>query len=121
MLNRYPQYYVDWTIPWNIAINYVLSYSRPLKTSTTQQSVNFNGDVSITQKWKIGFTSGYDFTNSKITPTALNIYRDLHCWDLAINWIPFGTYQRYSVDLKVRASILQDLKLSRRREFYERN
>jgi hypothetical protein len=99
----------------------VLSYSRPLKTSTTQQSINFNGDVSITQKWKIGFTSGYDFTNSKITPTALNIYRDLHCWDLAINWIPFGTYQRYSVDLKVRASILQDLKLSRRREFYERN
>jgi len=51
----------------------------------------------------------------------LNIYRDLHCWDLAINWIPFGTYQRYSVDLKVRASILQDLKLSRRREFYERD
>lgn len=121
MVNRYPQYYVDWSIPWNLAVNYILSYSRPLKTSTTQQSVNFNGDVSITQKWKIGFTSGYDFTNKKITPTALNIYRDLHCWDLAINWIPFGTYQRYSVDLKVRASILQDLKLSRRREFYERD
>lgn len=121
MVNRFPQYYVDWSIPWNLAVNYILSYSRPLKTSTTQQSVNFNGDISITQKWKIGFTSGYDFTNKKITPTALNIYRDLHCWDLAINWIPFGTYQRYSVDLKVRASILQDLKLSRRREFYERD
>lgn len=121
MVNRFPQYYVDWSIPWNLAVNYILSYSRPLKTSTTQQSVNFNGDISITQKWKIGFTSGYDFTNKEITPTALNIYRDLHCWDLAINWIPFGTYQRYSVDLKVRASILQDLKLSRRREFYERD
>lgn len=121
MVYRNPQYYVDWSIPWNLAVNYILSYSRPLKTSTTQQSVNFSGDVSVTQKWKIGFTSGYDFTNKEITPTALNIYRDLHCWDLAINWIPFGTYQRYSVDLKVRASILQDLKLSRRREFYERD
>ncbi len=120
MINRAPQYYVDWSIPWNIAISYILSYQRPLLTSTTQQSVNFNGDISLTPKWKIGFTSGYDFTNKEITPTSLNIYRDLHCWDLSINWIPFGTFQRYSVDLKVRASILQDLKLSRRREFYER-
>lgn len=120
MINRYPQYYVDWSIPWNLAISYIYSYSRPLMTSTTQQSVNFNGDISITSKWKIGFTSGYDFTTKEVTPTSLNIYRDLHCWDLMINWIPFGTYQRYSVDLKVRASILQDLKLSRRREFYER-
>jgi lipopolysaccharide assembly outer membrane protein LptD (OstA) len=120
MINRAPQYYVDWTIPWNIAISYILSYQRPLLTSTTQQSVNFNGDISVTPKWKIGFTSGYDFTNKEITPTSLNIYRDLHCWDLSINWIPFGTFQRYSVDLKVKASILQDLKLSRRREFYER-
>ncbi len=120
MINRAPQYYVDWSIPWNVAISYILSYNRPLLTSSTQQSVNFNGDISITKKWKIGFTSGYDFTNKEITPTSLNIYRDLHCWDLAINWIPFGTFQRYSVDLKVRASILQDLKLSRRREFYER-
>jgi hypothetical protein len=112
--------YVDWTIPWSLSVNYILSYSRPEYQSTTTQSLNFNGDLSVTPKWKIGFTSGYDFKLMEITPTSLNIYRDLHCWDLAINWIPFGTYQRYSVDLKVKASILQDLKLSRRREYYER-
>ncbi len=120
MINRFPQYYVDWSIPWNLAINYNLSYNKPLMTATTTQALNVSGDVSVTPKWKIGFLSGYDFTTKEITPTSLNIYRDLHCWDLSINWIPFGTYQRYSVDLKVRASILQDLKLSRRREFYER-
>ena len=120
MINRFPQYYVDWSIPWNLAINYNLSYNKPLMTATTTQALNVSGDISVTPKWKIGFLSGYDFTTKEITPTSLNIYRDLHCWDLSINWIPFGTYQRYSVDLKVRASILQDLKLSRRREFYER-
>lgn len=120
MVNRFPQYYVDWSIPWNVAISYYLTYSRPLQTSSTQQAINFNGDVNLTSKWKIGFSTGYDFTLREVTFTSLNIYRDLHCWDLVVNWIPFGTYQRYSVDLKVRASILQDLKLSRRREFYER-
>ncbi len=120
MINRTNQYYVDWTIPWNIAINYILAYNKPLTTETITQAVNFNGDFSVTKKWKIGFNSGYDFKAKEVTPTSLNIIRDLHCWDLSINWIPFGTYQRYSVDLKVRASILQDLKLSRRREFYER-
>lgn len=120
MINRFPQYYVDWSIPWNLAINYNLSYNKPLMTASTTQALNVSGDISVTPKWKIGFLSGYDFTTKEITPTSLNIYRDLHCWDLSINWIPFGTYQRYSVDLKVRASILQDLKLSRRREFYER-
>ncbi len=120
-VTQHPEYYIDWTIPWSLAINYNLTYSRPMYTAVITQSLNFSGDLSVTPKWKIGFTSGYDFTMKEITPTALNIYRDLHCWDLAINWIPFGTYQRYSVDLKVKASILQDLKLSKRREYYERD
>lgn len=120
MIYRNPQYYVDWNIPWNFTATYTIGYSRLTNTSSIQQLFNIYGDISITPKWKIGYNTGYDFTTKEITPTALNIYRDLHCWDLAINWIPFGTFQRYSVDLKVRASILQDLKLSRRREFYER-
>lgn len=120
-IDRNPEYYVDWTIPWNLSVSYFLQYNRPLYTKTISQSVNFSGDVNVTKKWKVGFSSGYDITRKEVTPTALNIYRDLHCWDLAINWIPFGTYQQYSVDLKVKASILQDLKLSRRRQFYERD
>jgi hypothetical protein len=72
----------------------------------------------VTKNWKIGFNSGYNLDTKEFTPTQLNIYRDLHCWDLSINWIPFGTYQSYRVDLKVKASILQDLKLTRRKDFY---
>jgi hypothetical protein len=80
-----------------------------------------NGDISLTKKWKVGFSSGYDFFAKDVTLTSLNIVRDLHCWDLTVNWIPFGTYQRYSVLLKVRSSVLQDLRLTKRREFYERD
>ena len=41
-----------------------------------------------------------------------------YCWDLSFGWIPFGTYRSYTVDLRVKASILQDLKLSKRRDYY---
>ncbi len=121
LLNRNTVYYVDWTIPWNIAINYLLSYSKPLNTAYTSNALNVNGDLSLTKKWKVGFSSGYDFYAKDVTLTSLNIIRDLHCWDLTVNWIPFGTYQRYSVLLKVRSSVLQDLKLTKRREYYERD
>jgi hypothetical protein len=121
ILRRNTVYYVDWTIPWNIAINYLLSYSKPLNTAYTSNALNVNGDLSLTKKWKIGFSSGYDFSAKAVTLTSLNIVRDLHCWDLTVNWIPFGEYQRYSVLLKVRSSVLQDLKLTKRREFYERD
>lgn len=121
LLNRNAVYFVDWTIPWNIAINYLLSYSKPLNTAYTSNALNVNGDLSLTKKWKVGFSSGYDFFAKEVTLTSLNIVRDLHCWDLTVNWIPFGTYQRYSVLLKVRSSVLQDLRLTKRREFYERD
>ncbi|MNI72077.1 hypothetical protein D3C85_1450430 [compost metagenome] len=48
----------------------------------------------------------------------LAIYRDLHCWDMSVNWVPYGAYKSYSVTIKVKASILQDLKLSKRQGFY---
>jgi hypothetical protein len=39
---------------------------------------------------------------------------------MSINWVPFGTYKSYSVTIKVKASILQDLKLSKQQGYYSR-
>lgn len=114
--------YVDFTIPWSLNISYNLSYTRQgFQPARIVQAMTFSGDLKVTDKWKVGFTSGYDFVQKKIVDiTSLSIYRDLHCWSMNINWMPFGQYQSYSFDLKVNASILQDLKLSRRRTWYDR-
>ncbi len=56
--------------------------------------------------------------NKGLTPMNIAIYRDLHCWDMSVNWIPYGAYKSYSVTIKVKSSILQDLKLSKRQGFY---
>lgn len=109
-----PNYYVDFTVPWNFSASYQFNYINNGLNSTVTNTLNFNGDLSVTPKWKIQFNSGYDFKANKISMTRFSINRDLHCWDMAIGWVPFGTYRSYSIDIRVRASILQDLKLSRR-------
>jgi lipopolysaccharide assembly outer membrane protein LptD (OstA) len=113
-----PNAFVDFNVPWNISAAYSFNYSRPGLTSAINNTLNFYGDFSVTEKWKVQYTSGLDFQTKRLSLTQFSIYRDLHCWDLSFRWVPFGQYQSYSVDLRVKASILQDLKLSRRRDYY---
>jgi len=118
MINSDPGAYIDFNIPWNIAINYSFNYSNQITSSSSSNTVMLSGDVSLTSKWKIQYNSSYDLKARKITDaTSFAIYRDLHCWDLSVQWLPFGFYKSYNVTLKVKASILQDLKLSKRSDY----
>lgn len=117
-INRSSEAFIDFTIPWTFRASYSFNYSKSGLVAYRTNTFNFNGDFSITPKWKLSYNSGYDFQQKKISLTQVSVYRDLHCWDLSFGWIPFGTYRSYTVDLRVKASILQDLKLSKRRDFY---
>ena len=121
-ISRDPNAFVDFNIPWNFSFAYSFQYStteaglNPKYTNT----LTFNGDLNVTPKWKVQFNSGYDFQQRDIALTNIAIYRDLHCWDMSINWVPFGPYRSYSMTLKVKASILQDLKLSKQQGYQTR-
>lgn len=118
-INRYRYQYVDFNIPWTLNISYNYIYNKPNFISTTTQTVSFSGDVNVTQNWKVGFNSGYDMVQNKFTYTSMNVYRDLHCWEIRLNMVPFGFRKSYSIDINVKSSVLQDLKLSRRRDWYD--
>jgi len=113
-ISRDANAFVDFTVPWNFSFYYNFTYANSGINKTYSQTLSANGDFSLTPKWKVQFTTGYDFQMNKISATSFNIYRDLHCWDLSINWSPFGTYKYYGINLRVKSSILQDLKLSKR-------
>jgi len=113
-----PNAFVDFNIPWNVAASFSFYYSKPGVISSVTSTLNLYGDVNLTPKWKVQYNTGYDFKAEKITLTQFNIYRDLHCWDMSFGWIPFGTYRSYTFTLRVKASILQDLKLSKRNDYY---
>ncbi len=112
-----PADYVDFTVPWSMNFNYNLSYNKPQFKSQVTQTLSLNGDLSITPKWKIGITSGYDFTNKQVSTTSLSIMRDLHCWQMNISIVPFGRYQSYNFGINVKSSILKDLKYTKNKSW----
>lgn len=115
-----PSQYIDWDIPWNLSFGYNLSYSNQVTgRRNITQTINVNGDISLSEKWKINFNTGYDAQAKKITQTMIGIARDLHCWQMNVNWVPFGAFTSYNIDIRVKSSILQDLKVSRRRSFFD--
>ena len=115
-----PQDYVDFNIPWSLRINYNISYSKTgFQPSNSTQGLSFNGDFSLSEKWKISYRSGYDFENKEFTQTNLGIHRELHCWEMNLDWTPFGLYQSYNFTIRVKSSLLQDLKLNKRRSFQD--
>jgi hypothetical protein len=124
-LLKNPNSYVDFEVPWSLRVNYSLAYSRPLRTITTTklynitQSLQFSGDLSLSEAWKITFTSGYHFESKEFTQTNVTIMRDLHCWTMNLTWVPFGRYQSYTFTVRVKASVLQDLKMERRKPFFD--
>ncbi len=109
-----PDAYIDFNVPWTLNMNYNIRYSKPQFQSSVIQTLNFSGDFSLTPRWKIGFNSGYDFELKDLSYTSVDIYRDLHCWEMSFHWIPFGIRQSYLFTIKVKSAILQDLKLTRR-------
>ena len=81
------------------------------------QTLTVNGDVSFSPKWKVGFSTGWDFTNHGLSYTSINVYRDLHCWEMRFNWIPIGNYKSWNFTINVKAQALQDLKLTKKKDY----
>ncbi len=115
-----PNAFVDFNIPWNLAGSFSFQYSKFGNTANITSTVNVHGDFSVTPKWKVQFNSGYDFKRKEVSLTRFSIYRDLHCWDMSFGWVPFGQFQSYNVTIRAKASILQDLKLTKRNDSYNR-
>jgi hypothetical protein len=109
----------DFTIPWDISLNYNYSLDKrnPADVNTysnISSSLNFN----LTPKWKFSFSGSYDFNRKEFAAPVVRISRDLHCWIMNFTWNPIGTYRGYSLEIRVKAPQLQDLKITKRDRFY---
>jgi len=103
-------YYAD--IPWTMSISYSLQYADNgiTQSGISSNSLTINGNIDLTPKWTVGYSSGYDFKRKGITYTTLNFARDLDSWQMTFNWVPFGYRQTYYFYIGVKSSVLSDLK-----------
>ncbi|MBP5547594.1 MAG: LPS-assembly protein LptD [Bacteroidales bacterium] len=118
--------YADFSVPWNISLHYTMSYVSAYDAAkyniknTLTHSVSISGNFSLTENWKFNFSTGYDFTNKGMSYTSIDIYRDLHCWEMRFNWVPFGYYKSWNFAINIKASSLRDVKYEKR-ENYQSN
>ncbi len=108
---RVPVGYLDYSAPWSVAVGVTLNRfangSGDPTTAATLSLSQFN--ARLTPNWSIGGSSGIDLTNWEITQTRLSLRRDLHCWEMAINWQPIGQTKQFSVSLYVKSGLLRDV------------
>ncbi|MFY0644404.1 MAG: LPS-assembly protein LptD [Bacteroidia bacterium] len=111
--------YIDFNIPWSLNLNYSLVTTNPFYgDKKIEQLITIDGDLSITENWKIGMKTGYDISTKSLALTSFDFYRNLHCWEFSFSWFPI-IRQSFEFSLKVKSSTLQDLKLNRRRSWWD--
>ena len=113
--------YVDFNIPWNFSFDYSFNYARrnPNEKAKIIQTLNLRGSLSLTSSWKLNMNTNYDITAREFSLTQFSIYKDLHCWEMSFNFVPFGYVKSYSFTLNARTSMLKDLKVTKQRSFYD--
>ncbi|HQS23332.1 MAG TPA: putative LPS assembly protein LptD [Sediminibacterium sp.] len=118
-----PAEFTDFNIPWNLSIAYSFNFTRVLAPdysgfiTQTFSTFNFNGDFSLTDKWKVGATGFYDITRGNLQQLSTFITREMHCWQLSINVTPIGLFRSFNITVNPKSGILRDLRINRSRTF----
>jgi len=111
--------YVRFDVPWSLRMAYNFSYSKPTFKTNISQQLTLSGDVRLTPKTAINYSTGFDFAQNEITMTRVGISRDLHCWEMNFSWIPTGYMRSWNFTIRAKSGVLQDLKYERRKDYHE--
>jgi hypothetical protein len=110
-------YYMNPNAPWSVNFSYSFSYSKNFQYTNNQlienkrftQTINASGNIKLTPRMSIQATSGFDVMAMKITTTQISATYDLHCFNIAVSWVPTGQWKSYSFRIAANASALADL------------
>jgi len=110
-------YYTNPNVPWSVNFNYSFNMARSYSYANGQlsqidkytQTLGVSGNVQLTQKLSINAQTGWDFMAMKMTTSQMSFNYDLHCFKIAVSWVPTGMYQSYSFLISANASALADL------------
>ncbi|MCF8355637.1 MAG: LPS-assembly protein LptD [Melioribacteraceae bacterium] len=109
----------DFSIPWNLSLNYNYSLSKRNASDVTRTSnIGLNLGFNLTKNWKITMRGNYDLERKQIAAPQVTVYRDLHCWEMNFTWNPIGTYRGFRFEIKIKAPELQDIKVTKTKDIF---
>lgn len=111
--------YGDFEAPWSLNCSYNLSYTKTGSRESLMQSMSIYGNITLAKDWRIGFSTGYDFTRQQVNMTSFSVAKDLHCWDMSASIVPFGAMQSYNFRIGVKAAMLHDLKYEKSKSYLD--
>ncbi len=119
--------YMRFSIPWSLSFGYGITmredqsksfdYDKMMYPYSFSQTLNFSGNVRISDGWNISFSSGYDFDMHKISMTTASLSRDLHCFNMSCS-VVLAPYTSYNFSFRCNAATLTDaLKYDKRSSY----
>ena len=103
-------------LPWDFRFAYSVTYNNTNRQNEiSSQSLMGSGNIELAPRWKVGFSSGYDFKQKGVTFTQLRFERDLESWRMSFNWVPFGPNNYWGFFIGISSSVLSDIKWEKRK------
>ncbi len=122
--------YKRFSIPWSLSVSYgvTMAENRSAKINPKTmrypyrytQSLNFSGNVKISDGWNVNFSSGYDFNYHRLSMTTASLSRDLHCFMMSCS-IVLRPYTSYNFSFRAKTSTLADALKWDKRSGYSTN
>ena len=104
-------------LPWSLNLAYSLTYNNARgQNDFSTNSLMVSSNLSLTPKWKVGVSSGYDFKQKGFTYTQIRFDRDLDSWRLDFSWVPFSPRASWNFFIGIKSGLLSDLKYEKRSE-----
>ena len=110
--------YVEYSLPWSFSVSYGISMREDTQAQIKVErmrypwkfthSMNMSGNLKLTNKWNINFSSGWDFAYHDFTTTTMSVNRDLHCFNMSCS-VVLKPYTSYNFTVKANSSMLSDL------------
>ncbi len=124
-------YYMNPNAPWSFNVSYSFNYSKSYSYQATTkelvenkrftQTLNLSGNIKLTPRMSIQATSGFDVMAMNFTTTQISATYDLHCFNIAVSWVPMGQWKSYSFRIAANASALADLLRFKKSDSYMDN
>ena len=122
--------YVKFQMPWSFTVSYGISMrentgghfhkSRMRYGYKLTHTLNFSGNIRISDGWNINFSSGYDFNYHKLSMTTASVSRDLHCFSMSCSMV-IAPYRSYNFTFACDAGTLADVLRWRKQSSYSSN
>ncbi len=119
-----PYHYFDpeWTFSMNYRFNLTKAYNQLTQSYSKvkiTQLLNFNFAIKPTPYWSVSVISGYDFNRRQMVSTTLNVYRDLHCWEMFLAITPYGRMRSYLFTVRIKSPMFKFFEFKRQRSWHD--